>query len=98
MDFASWKDRKPVAAELKKIYRAKDADAGKKALEEFDASPWGKKYPAITQSWRRHWEHVVPFFAFPEAVRRIIYTTNAIEALNAKLRTRGSNEGSFSKR
>ena len=57
MDFASWKDRKPIASELKKIYRAKDADAGKKALDEFDASPWGKKYPAIAQSWRRHWEH-----------------------------------------
>lgn len=95
MDFASWKDRRPIAAELKKIYRAKDADAGKKALDEFDASPWGKKYPAIAQSWRRHWEHVIPFFAFPAAVRRIIYTTNAIEALNAKLRRAVRTRGHF---
>jgi putative transposase len=95
MDFASWKDRKAIAAELKKIYRAKDADAGAKALDEFDASPWGKKYPAIAQSWRRNWEHVIPFFAFPEGVRRIIYTTNAIEALNAKLRRAVRTRGHF---
>ena len=86
MDFASWKDRKVLAGSLKTIYRAKDADAGKAALEAFDASHRGQKYPAIAQSWRRNWERVIPFFAFPEAVRRIIYTTNAIEALNAKLR------------
>ena len=78
MDFASWKDRRAIAAELKKVYRAKDADAGKDALDAFDAGPWGKKYPSIAQSWRRNWEQVIPFFAFPEAVRRIIYTTNAI--------------------
>ncbi len=93
MDFASWKDRKAIAAALKTVYRAKDADAGRQALDEFDAGSWGKKYPAIAQSWRRYWEQVIPFFAFPIAVRRIIYTTNAIEALNAKLcravRTRG---------
>ena len=76
MDFASWKDRRAIAAELKKVYRAKDAAAGKEALDAFDASPWGKKHPSIAQSWRRHWEQVIPFFAFPEAVRRIIYTTN----------------------
>ena len=52
---------------------AKDADAGKKALDEFDASPWGKKYPAIAQGWRRHGERVIPFFAFPAAGRPIIY-------------------------
>ena len=86
MDFASWKDRKAIAAELKKVYRAKDADAGKAALDAFDAGPWGKKYPSIAQSWRRNWEQVIPFFAFPEPVRWIIYTTNAIESLNAKLR------------
>lgn len=71
---------------LRAIYRARDAQAGRIALEEFEAGPFGQRYPAIAQSWRRHWEHVVPFFAYPESVRRIIYTTNAIEALNAKLR------------
>ena len=86
LEFVSWKDRKPVVPALRTIYRAKDAEAGKAALDAFDAGPWGRKYPAIAQSWRRNWEQVIPFFAFPEAVRRIIYTTNAIEALNAKLR------------
>ncbi|MGB5083286.1 MAG: IS256 family transposase [Methylocystis silviterrae] len=95
MDFASWKDRKAIAAELKKVYRAKDAEAGKEALDAFDAGPWGKKYPSIAQSWRRNWEQVIPFFAFPEGVRRIIYTTNAIESLNAKLRRAVRTRGHF---
>ena len=95
MDFASWKDRKVLAGALKTIYRAKDADAAKAALGAFDASHWGQKYPAIAQSWRRNWERVIPFFAFPEAVRRIIYTTNAIEALNAKLRRAVRTRGHF---
>ncbi len=95
LEFVSWKDRKPVVPALRAIYRAKDADAGRKALEEFDAGFWGRKYPAIAQSWRRNWEHVVPFFAFPESVRRIIYTTNAIEALNAKLRRAVRARGHF---
>jgi hypothetical protein len=56
------------------------------ALEAFEARPWGQKYPAIAQSWRRHWDQVIPFFAFSPPIRRIIYTTNAIEALNSKLR------------
>lgn len=95
MDFASWKDRKAVAAELRKVYRSKDADAGKEALEAFDAGPWGQKYPSIAQAWRRNWEQIIPFFAFPEAVRRIIYTTNAIESLNAKLRRAVRTRGHF---
>jgi putative transposase len=86
LEFVSWKDRKPVIPALRAIYRARDAEAGRKALDEFEAGSWGQRYPAITQSWRRNWEHVMPFFAYPESVRRIIYTTNAIEALNAKLR------------
>ena len=82
MDFASWKDRKPIAAELKAIYRATDADVARRALEDFDAGVWGRKYPSIAQSWRRNWEHVIPFFAFPVAVRRIIYTTDEIDKRN----------------
>ena len=96
MDFASWKDRKVLAGALKTIYRAKDADAAKRALEAFDASHWGQKYPAIAQSWRRNWERVIPFFAFPEAVRRIIYTTNAIEALKRQITPRRAHARSFS--
>ena len=86
LEFVSWKDRKPVVPALRMIYRAKDAEAGRAALEAFEAGLWGQKYPAIAQAWRRSWDRVIPFFAFPEAVRKIIYTTNAIEALNAKLR------------
>ena len=86
LEFVSWKDRKLVVPALKAIYRAKNAETGLKALAEFETSFWGQTYPAIAQSWQRNWEHVVPFFAYPDSVRRIIYTTNAIEALNAKLR------------
>lgn len=95
MEFASWKDRKALAGALRSIYRAKDADAGLAALAAFEAGPWGKKYPAIGQSWRRTWDKVIPFFAFPEAVRRIVYTTNAIEAVNAKLRRAVKTRGHF---
>ena len=95
LDFVPWKDRKPAVAALRAIYRARDAEAGLKALEDFDAGPWGQRYPAIAQSWRRNWSQVVPFFAFPESVRRIIYTTNAIEALNAKVRRAVRTRGHF---
>jgi len=95
MDFASWKDRKSVAQALRIVYRAADAATGQAALEDFAQGPWGTKYPAIAQSWRRNWELVIPFFAFPEGVRRIIYTTNAIEALNSKLRRAVRTRGHF---
>jgi putative transposase len=95
LDFVSWKDRKPAVAALRAIYRAQDAEAGLQALEDFDAGPWGRRYPAIAQSWRRNWSQIVPFFAFPESVRRIIYTTNAIEALNAKVRRAVRTRGHF---
>jgi putative transposase len=93
--FVSYKDRRAVAAALKQIYKAKDADAGKLALDDFANGPWGKKYPAIVQSWRRNWPEVIPFFAFPDDVRRIMYTTNAIESLNAKLRRAVRTRGHF---
>ncbi len=93
--FVSYKDRKAVAAALKQIYKAKDADAGKTALEDFADGPWGRKYPAIAQSWRRNWSQVIPFFAFPDEVRRIVYTTNSIESLNAKLRRAVKTRGHF---
>ena len=95
LEFVSWADRKPVVAQLRAIYRAKDADAGLAALEAFAEGPWGRKYPAIAPAWRRNWDKVIPFFAFPEAVRRIVYTTNAIEALNAKLRRAVKIRGHF---
>lgn len=86
LDFCSWKDRKPVAQELKTVYRAEDAQAAAAALQEFEDGPWGKKFAAITAMWRRHWAHVIPFFAYPPEVRKMIYTTNAIESLNSTLR------------
>lgn len=95
MDFVSWKDRKGLATALKQIYRATDADAAERALTAFEAGPWGQRYPAIGQSWRRAWSEVIPFFAFPDEVRRIVYTTNAIEALNSKLRRAVRARGHF---
>jgi putative transposase len=95
LEFVSYKDRKTIAAALKGIYRAKNAEAGKAALEDFADGQWGRKYPAIAQSWRRNWTEVIPFFAFPDEVRRIIYTTNLIEALNSKLRRAVRARGHF---
>jgi putative transposase len=95
LDFVSYKDRKPVATALKDIYRAPDAAAGLAALDAFADSPLGRKYPAIAQSWRRAWSEVIPFYVFPDEVRRIVYTTNSIEALNAKLRRAVRTRGHF---
>lgn len=95
MQFASWKERKAIAGALKPIYRAVSAGVAATELEAFDQGPWGRKYPAIAQSWRRNWEAVIPFFAFPAEVRKIIYTTNAIESLNASVRKAIRNKGHF---
>ena len=95
LDFCSWKDRKPVAKELKIIYRAADAEAAAAALKDFEEGPWGQRFSAITALWRRHWTHVIPFFAYPQEVRKMIYTTNAIESLNAKLRRSVRSRGHF---
>jgi putative transposase len=86
MHFATWKERRLIGATLKPIYHAESATAAQARLEEFDRGPWGRKYPAIAQSWRRNWEQVIPFFAFAPEVRTILYTTNAIESLNAQVR------------
>ena len=95
LDFVSYKDRKAVATALKDIYRAVDATTAEAALMAFEAGEWGRKYPAIGQSWRRAWGEVIPFYAFPAEVRRILYTTNAIEALNSKLRRAVRARGHF---
>jgi putative transposase len=95
LDFVSYKDRRLVAAALKDIYQAIDATAAEAALTTFEAGNWGQKYPAIGMAWRRVWAEVVPFFAFPKDVRRLIYTTNAIEALNSKLRRAVRARGHF---
>ena len=95
MNFVSWKDRKPLVTALKGIYRAVDAKAAEEALTAFEGSHWGQRYPAIGQSWRRAWAEVIPFFAFSGEVRKILYTTNAIEALNSKLRRAVRARGHF---
>ena len=83
--FVGWKNRKAVALDLKKIYCAKTLEEAELALSGF-SDKWDEQYPSISKSWLNHWENVVPFFDFPEEIRKAIYTTNAIESLNASLR------------
>ena len=78
LDYASWKDRKLLAAALRPVYAAHSAEAAASALDEFERAVWGQKYPTVTAAWRRAWDRVIPFFAFAPAVRRVLYTTNAI--------------------
>jgi putative transposase len=88
------REREQVARDLKPIYTATDADQAHAELELFDEK-WGARFPVITQAWLNAWEHVTPFLCFPEEVRRVIYTTNAIEALNRQLRKAIKTKGSF---
>ena len=95
LNYVSWKMRKVVAADLKTIYSASTADDALVRLEEF-ADQWGQDYPTIVKSWRSNWQRIVPFFEYPPEIRRIIYTTNAIESVNMSLRKVTKNRGSFS--
>ena len=95
LDFASWKDRKVLAAAIRPIYTAANAEAAEAELDAFEAGPWGQKFPTVVASWRRAWSHVIPFFAFPPQIRRVIYTTNAIESVNARLRKIIKSRGHF---
>ena len=88
------REREQVARDLKPIYTAADADAAQAELEAFDEK-WGERFPVITQAWLGSWEYVIPFLAFPPEVRRVIYTTNAIEALNRQLRKAIKTKGHF---
>lgn len=85
LKYVSWKDRKFLAADLKKIYSAKTIQEAEMALDDF-ARKWDNQYPSISQMWLNHWENITPFFDYPEDIRRAIYTTNAIESLNMTLR------------
>lgn len=93
LNFVSYKDRKAVAADLKQVYRAPTREAAEQALEAF-AQRWDRQYPTISRSWRENWEQLATFFAYPPAIRRVIYTTNAVESVNRSLRkllkTRGA--------
>jgi transposase-like protein len=95
LDYASWKDRKLLAAAIRPIYTATSAEAAQVELEAFEQGPWGTKFPTVVAAWRRAWDRVIPFFAFPPSIRRVIYTTNAIESINARLRKIIKTRGHF---
>jgi transposase-like protein len=95
LDYASWKDRKLLAKALRPIYAAASAEAAEAALDAFADGEWGRKFPTVVAAWRRAWAQVIPFFAFPPGIRRVIYTTNAIESVNARLRKIIKTRGHF---
>ena len=95
LQFASWKERRPLVKALKAIYSAPSAEAAASELDRFEAGPYGERFAAVAHSWRRRWEEVIPFFAFSPEVRRIIYTTNAIESLHSQVRRAIRNKGHF---
>jgi len=95
LDFANWKERKPLAAALRPIYTAASADAALTALDAFEHGSWGVRFPTVVAAWRRAWTRVIPFFAFPPDVRRVIYTTNALESVHARLRKIIKTRGHF---
>ncbi len=92
--YVPWKNRKAVARDLKKIYSAATAEAAEQALSAFEEK-WSEQYPMAAKSWRDRWENVIPFFGYPEPIRKVIYTTNAIESLNAQLRKVTRKRGAF---
>lgn len=94
LNYVSWKQRKEMAGDLKNIYQASTADQAEMNLDAF-AEKWDKTHPTVSQSWRRNWERIAPFFAYPPEIRKAVYTTNAIESLNMSLRKVTKNRGSF---
>lgn len=94
LKFVSWKDRKAVAADLKKIYRSLTAEEAEQELAVF-AETWDTKYPSISQSWQRHWPNLITLFDYPDDIRKVIYTTNAIESLNSVIRKAVKNRKVF---
>jgi len=95
LDYAAWDKRRELAKALKPIYQAVTAEAAEQALDAFESGPWGKQYPTVVAAWRRAWDRVIPFFVFPPAIRKVIYTTNAIESINAQLRKIIKTRGHF---
>ena len=85
LNYVGWKERKQVAQDLKSVYRAATEDEARREMASF-AERWNSKYPTIAALWQRNWERVIPFFQFPAEVRKVIYTTNAVESLNMSLR------------
>ena len=95
LSYAGYKERQALADALKPIYRAVNAEAAEAALEAFADGEWGRRFPTIAAAWRRAWEQVIPFFTYPPEVRRVIYTTNAIESVNARIRKIIKTRGHF---
>jgi putative transposase len=95
LDFASWPQRKPMAIALRTIYTAPTADAALQALDDFERGDWGRRFPTVVAAWRRAWTRIIPFFAFPPEIRRVIYTTNALESVHAQLRKIIKTRGQF---
>ena len=93
LNYVSWKERRALAADLKPVYRAATAEAAKQALDEF-REKW-PKHQVVADVWERNWDRVIPFFQFPEEIRKVIYTTNAVESLNFTLRKVTKTRGSF---
>ncbi len=92
--FVSWKERKIVAKDLRTIYTSPTADSAQAALDEF-AEKWDKRFPSISRSWQDRWQQVIPFFAYPPEIRKVIYTTNAIESMQSQLRRVTRQRGAF---
>ena len=95
LNYVPYQEKKAVAQDLKKIYESATVELASTALDDFELT-WGDKYPAIVKSWRHNWERVTPFLDFPMDIRRVIYTTNIVESLNATLRKAVRNRGHFS--
>lgn len=94
LNYVGWNQRKAVAADLKQIYQSATAEEAERQLVEFERK-WDSAYPPISQSWRRNWPRLIPFFDYPPEIRKVIYTTNAIESMNMSLRKVTKNRGSF---
>lgn len=94
LEYVSWKQRREAAADLRAIYTSPTAEVAEQKREDF-AAKWDRTHPTIAQIWKRNWERITPFFAFPDDIRKVIYTTNAIESLNMSLRKIIKTRGSF---
>ena len=92
--YVSWKERKAVARALKAIYQAPSLEAAEDGLEAFSLQ-WDSRFPQISRMWRTHWTNLTPFFDYPPAIRKVIYTTNAVESVNAQLRKVTKHRGAF---
>lgn len=94
MRYVPWKFKRAVLKDLKKVYKAATVEEAEQALDAFEEA-WGEQYPMAAKSWRSRWENVIPFFGYPAPIRKVIYTTNAVESLNAQLRKVTKKRGAF---